>query len=76
MLRYWTRRPPQRYQSADDLLEDLRRFVDDEPIKARRVSLPERLLRWSRRNKAVAAALTTIVVLLVMTAVDSAIAAT
>src|SRR5215472_579768 len=49
--------PKDRYPSADALGEDLRRFLADEPIRARRVSLGGRLLRWGRRNKAVAALL-------------------
>jgi WD40 repeat protein/serine/threonine protein kinase len=51
-----------RYQSADALGEDLRRFLADEPIRARRVSLAGRLLRWGRRNKAVAALLMSVFV--------------
>jgi WD40 repeat protein/serine/threonine protein kinase/tetratricopeptide (TPR) repeat protein len=46
--------PRRRYQSADELAEDLRRFLADEPVRARRVRLPERLGRWCRRNPAVA----------------------
>ena len=37
--------------------EDLRRFLNDEPIRARRVSAAERLARWCRRNKILAASL-------------------
>jgi WD40 repeat protein/serine/threonine protein kinase len=43
-----------RYQTAAALAEDLRRFVADEPIRARRASVPERLARWGRRNPGVA----------------------
>jgi serine/threonine-protein kinase len=43
-----------RYQSADELEEDLQRFVNDEPIKARRIGTVERFTRWCRRNPAVA----------------------
>jgi eukaryotic-like serine/threonine-protein kinase len=49
--------PAQRYASAGALAEDLQRFIDDEPIQARRVSDAERLWRWSRRHKAIAALL-------------------
>ncbi|HLN29780.1 MAG TPA: serine/threonine-protein kinase [Gemmataceae bacterium] len=45
--------PRRRYQSADELAEDLQRFVADEPIKARRTGSAERLWRWCRRNPAV-----------------------
>jgi WD40 repeat protein/serine/threonine protein kinase len=43
-----------RYHSADELADDLHRFLADEPIRARRTSLRERLLRWVRHNRAVA----------------------
>jgi serine/threonine protein kinase/WD40 repeat protein len=49
------REPSHRYASASELAEDLRRFVDDEPIRARRASVAERLARWGRRNPAIAA---------------------
>jgi eukaryotic-like serine/threonine-protein kinase len=48
--------PKQRYGSAGALAEDLRRFIEDEPIQARRVSRTERLWRWGRRHPAQAAA--------------------
>ena len=48
------RDPAHRYASASELADDLRRFVDDEPIQARRASIAERLARWGRRNPAVA----------------------
>src|SRR5262249_15506332 len=37
-----------RYASANDLSDDLRRFLDDLPIRARRPSLLQRARRWSR----------------------------
>lgn len=53
-----------RYQSADELAEDLQRFISDEPIRARRVSPVERLARWARRNRAIASLAVTVVSLL------------
>jgi WD40 repeat protein/serine/threonine protein kinase len=67
--------PSHRYQSAKALEQDLSRFINDEPIKARRISTLERAVRWSRRNKAMTAALASIAALLVMTTVASTIAA-
>jgi WD40 repeat protein/serine/threonine protein kinase len=46
--------PKRRYASADALAEDLRRYLADEPIKARRIGPLERLGRWGRRNPLVA----------------------
>ncbi len=48
------REPGRRYQTAALLAADLQRFVDDEPIRARRASLPERSWRWCKRNPLVA----------------------
>jgi WD40 repeat protein/serine/threonine protein kinase len=44
----------QRYASAGALAEDLQRFIEDEPIKAQRVSPTERVRRWCRRSPLVA----------------------
>ncbi len=46
--------PRARYQSAEAMGEDLRRFLADEPIRARQVSAMERGWRWCHRHKAVA----------------------
>jgi WD40 repeat protein/serine/threonine protein kinase len=59
------RDPAHRYASAAALAADLRRFLDDEPIQARRVSPAERLLRWCRHNPAVAGLLAAVAILLV-----------
>lgn len=55
-----------RYQTAQELQEDLQRFLDDEPIKARRISIRERLVRWSRRNKGLSTSLAAVCVLLLV----------
>jgi WD40 repeat protein/serine/threonine protein kinase/tetratricopeptide (TPR) repeat protein len=44
------REPAGRYATAAALAEDLKRFLEDRPIRARRVSAAERLARWCRRN--------------------------
>jgi tetratricopeptide (TPR) repeat protein len=46
--------PAQRYASAGELAEDLRRFLDDRPVLARRASALRRGWRWCRRNRLVA----------------------
>ncbi|MHB8952099.1 MAG: protein kinase domain-containing protein [Pirellulaceae bacterium] len=60
------RDPAHRYATARELAEDLQRFVEDEPIRARRISLYEYVLRWSRRNKGLAASILTVAVLLLV----------
>jgi WD40 repeat protein/serine/threonine protein kinase len=46
--------PRRRYSSAEAMAADLRRFLADEPILARRTGPLERLGRWGRRNPLVA----------------------
>jgi serine/threonine protein kinase/WD40 repeat protein/tetratricopeptide (TPR) repeat protein len=46
--------PAQRYATAESMSEDLRRFLDDEPIQARQASAAERYWRWARRNPVIA----------------------
>ncbi|MCI0459577.1 MAG: serine/threonine-protein kinase [Gemmataceae bacterium] len=54
VLKAIAREPAQRYPTAQALAEDLRRFLDDRPIKARRSTPIERFRRWCRRNPVVA----------------------
>jgi serine/threonine protein kinase/WD40 repeat protein/Tfp pilus assembly protein PilF len=61
----------QRYRSAEEMAEDLRRFLADEPIRARRTSSLARLRLWGRRHPALAG----LVILLVLVAVGSTAAA-
>jgi serine/threonine protein kinase/lipoprotein NlpI len=57
--------PARRYASADALADDLRRFLADEPIRARPVGLTEHLWRWCQRNPRTTALSTAVVLLLV-----------
>jgi WD40 repeat protein/predicted Ser/Thr protein kinase len=47
--------PASRYGSAEALAEDLERWLNHEPILARRTTPVERLAKWMRRNPKVAA---------------------
>src|SRR5262249_25506993 len=54
VLKAITREPEQRYQTPAELAEDLQRFLDDRPIKARRLGALARGWRLCRRNPALA----------------------
>ena len=47
--------PNSRYQRARELESDLQRFLEDRPIAARRANPLELMVRWGRRNPAIAA---------------------
>jgi WD40 repeat protein len=64
-----------RYPSAEALAEDLRRFLANEPIQARRTSAVERLSLWRRRNPAVASLLGVVFLLLICLTTGSLVAA-
>jgi tetratricopeptide (TPR) repeat protein len=51
VLKAITKNPSCRYATAQALSADLRRFMDDQPILARRPGVLERTLRWARRHK-------------------------
>ena len=53
-LKSLQKEPGKRYESAQALAEDLRRFLDGRPIVARRISGVERGWRWCLRNRIVA----------------------
>jgi serine/threonine protein kinase/Flp pilus assembly protein TadD len=48
------REPSRRYATAEELASDLQRFLDDEPIQARRQTQLERYVRWARHNPGIA----------------------
>ena len=55
VLKAISREPAHRYATARALSDDLHRFLDDRPIRARRVAPLERAVRWCRRNRTLAA---------------------
>jgi tetratricopeptide (TPR) repeat protein len=56
--------PTERYATAGELAEDLRRWMADQPIRARRPTARQRAARWGRRHPALSAGFGVIVGLL------------
>jgi WD40 repeat protein/serine/threonine protein kinase len=71
VLKAMAKEPAERYASAAELAGDLRCYLEDRPIRARRPTLRQKLARWSRRHKPIlwSAAVSTFVLLLLSVAV-------
>ena len=74
-LKCLQKEPQGRYDTAQELAEDITRFLRDEPIHAGPVGAAEKLWRWCRRNRALAATGATVLALLLVLAIGSPIAA-
>lgn len=57
--------PSRRYATADDLADDLQRFLDGKPITARPASNRDHVAKWARRHPAIASLLVTIAMLII-----------
>jgi serine/threonine protein kinase len=56
LLKGMNKEPGDRYATAQELADDLRRFLEDKPIKARRPSAYEQVSKWVRRHPSAAIA--------------------
>jgi tetratricopeptide (TPR) repeat protein len=52
VLKALAKEPSERYATATELADDLRRWLGDQPIRAKRPSLRQRAGRWVRRHRA------------------------
>ncbi len=69
ILKAIAQEPGHRYPTAGALADDLRCFVEDRPIRARRATALERIVRWGRRNRAMAGLTATAAAALVLAAI-------
>jgi serine/threonine protein kinase/Flp pilus assembly protein TadD len=51
VLKALEKSPQERYATAQELANDLKRYLRDEPIRARRPSLARRARKWARRHR-------------------------
>jgi serine/threonine protein kinase/predicted Zn-dependent protease len=65
VLKALEKNPAERYATAQELADDLRRYLEHKPINAKRPSLTHRLGKWTRRNRGLVAG---VVVVLFLTA--------
>ena len=68
-LRCMQKDPHRRYATAQQVAEDLRRFVDGKPILRRPVGSVERAWRWCKRNPSMATTGLSLTLVLVLLAV-------
>jgi serine/threonine protein kinase len=53
VLKAMEKNPDARYSTASELADDLRRYLEDKPIQARRSTLLQKLGKWCRRHQPV-----------------------
>jgi serine/threonine protein kinase len=55
VLKAIAKNPTERYATAQEMADDLRRYLGDQPIRARRPGILKRAHKWSRRHRSVVA---------------------
>jgi outer membrane protein assembly factor BamB len=73
-LKCLAKEPKNRYQTADELADDLRAFLDERPIRARRANLLERTARaWKKQRRSVVLTIYSVVASLLLVALSFSI---
>jgi tetratricopeptide (TPR) repeat protein len=72
VLKAMEKAPADRYATAQELADDLRRWLEDRPLRARRPGLARRAVKWSRRHRPlVAAAIVSLLLAVLMLAASN-----
>jgi tetratricopeptide (TPR) repeat protein/tRNA A-37 threonylcarbamoyl transferase component Bud32 len=66
VLKAMAREPDRRYATAEDLADDLRRFLEHRPVRARRPSLVVRAAKFARRHQTAVTAVAVVLALAVV----------
>jgi serine/threonine protein kinase/WD40 repeat protein len=66
VLKAMAKEPSERYARAQEMADDLRRFLDDRPILARRPTRAQRARRWARKHRPLVASIAAAAALLVV----------
>jgi WD40 repeat protein/serine/threonine protein kinase len=66
VLKAMAKSPAERYATAQEMADDLQRFLDDKPIRARRATLIQKIRKWTRRHPGVVATATAALIVLVL----------
>jgi Flp pilus assembly protein TadD len=61
-LKALEKNPADRYATAQEMADDLRRWLDDKPIRARRPSWRQMAVKWARRHRSVVWAAAVVIV--------------
>jgi serine/threonine protein kinase/Flp pilus assembly protein TadD len=73
VLKAMAKNSAERYGTAQELADDLRHFLEDKPIKARRPTLWQCLGRWSRRHQALVRSAVVVLLLAVIALATSTV---
>lgn len=68
-LKCLEKQPRQRYHSAQELAEELERFLEGRPIRARAIGIGGRTFRWIRRHPGLSTSISVVALLLLLLAV-------
>jgi serine/threonine protein kinase/Flp pilus assembly protein TadD len=73
VLKALAKEPAERYGSAQEMADDLRRFLEGRPIQARRPTMTQRVVKWGRRHGRLVAGLAGMMFITMVAAVLSTI---